>query len=213
MSSCGNKLIFFLGDSIAAGQGVPILDSWPLRAAVALQPHGVHALVSAVNGETTRGALERFDRHFLSLSQAPEYLYVQYGINDGNYWQTSRGFPRVSIDSFTQNLMEIVDRAVGVGVQLVLIGTNHPVDKDLPSAANSKGRLISNLQESVARYNHAIRVVAESSESCQLIDFESVFSDGSHLMDDGVHLSPVGHRRQADFFVSSLSGIGLCNDL
>lgn len=207
MESHPRRALFFFGDSIANGQGVPALSSWPVMSALSLEPGGLDVFISAVNGETSRGGLERFDRHFNALPRTPDYLFVQYGINDANYWESSLGFPRVSLTSFCANISEFIDRALGAGVQKVLIGTNHPVRKSLPSEAEARG--IHDLWESVAKYNESIRGLGNPSQSRHVIDFETIFTGDSHLMTDGVHLTPAGHRSQSEFFVQSLRALGL----
>jgi hypothetical protein len=56
-------------------------------------------------------------------------LYIQFGLNDCNGWETDRGRPRVSRDAFAANLGEMVDRGRIFGAQQVILGTNHPTTR------------------------------------------------------------------------------------
>lgn len=205
---CNSSLsVLFFGDSIATGQGVPALSSWPLLVGRVLQDKGGKAFVSAVNGETTRDALYRLEQNVLSIGEKLDVLYLQYGINDANFWQSSDGFPRVSPDAFRANLSEIVERVIGRGFQRVIIGTNHPVSKPLPEEAKVRFGF-SDLRESVSRYNDLVREVAPHWSGCELFDPESSFRDESHLLSDGVHLSKKGHATYSRLFLSQLLNSG-----
>lgn len=197
------KTIVFLGDSIAAGQGVSILESWPVVVGLSLQSAEVKVLVSAVNGETSRDVLYRLEKNVLSGSQPPDVLFVQYGINDANFWESSRGFPRVSLGAFVANLEEIIQRSSALGIRNIVLATNHPVRKALPDEAYKMAG-VSDLGESVMIYNSAIRELVSRTRTSQLFDAEELFTGASHLLQDGVHLNVEGHRTYASAFIKSI---------
>lgn len=146
----------------------------------------------SINGNTTRMALERMPYDIQSNS--PEYLLVQFGMNDANYWLSDKGVPRVSIDSFESNLKEILSRANAIGVKKIFINTNH-----ISTLTNIMKNTNISYQESVREYNKIIRKVAKAS-SVVLIDIEKAFSTLSgdelkkYILKDGVHLSKHGHK-------------------
>lgn len=200
------RLLFF-GDSIATGQGVPILRSWPLLVGQALQNDGDRVFVSAVNGETTRDALYRLEKNVLPMCAELNTFYLQYGINDANFWQSSAGFPRVSPDAFQANLSEIIERVLATGLSRIIIGTNHPVNKAIPEEAKLRYGY-SDLGESVAEYNDLIKKVSAKWDIVELFDLAGHFQDHTHLLSDGVHLSEKGHRTYSKFFLSRLISRG-----
>ncbi len=195
------KLILF-GDSICFGQGISLHKGWGPRLSARLSEiaaaRGREVLVinAAVNGATTRQALERMPYEI--QSHRPEMLLVQFGMNDCNHWETDGGHPRVSPAAFKANLHEIIARASVFGARRVFLNANHPTtrdDKPLPHAAIT-------YEQSNQRYNQLIReVAAETVPRTVLSDMQQAFDAvcpdrqhrGSLLLADGLHLSERGH--------------------
>lgn len=165
-------MIYVFGDSIAAGQHVPVHQTWPVL--LSWRTEGVQ--LAAHSGDTTRIALERMAYDI--QAHRPETLVVQFGLNDANQWDTDGGLPRVSLPAFRENLREIVVRARTFGAKVSLL-TNHPTRK---SATFERNRLA---------YNRAIREVCDE-HGANLIDIEREWIDGRHLF-DAVHLNEAGH--------------------
>lgn len=156
---------------------------------------------AGVNGNTTRLALERL--HYDVLSHRPDAVYVQFGINDANIWQTDFGLPRVTERSFESNLIEIVQKIIAAGTRLVIIATNHPTNRKLEATISDFRYNSSN-----SHYNNlireAFRYLSESQKDSriELVDNEywwqvrgiSASSQlDSYLLSDGIHLSRLGH--------------------
>ncbi|MCW5692484.1 MAG: SGNH/GDSL hydrolase family protein [Pseudolabrys sp.] len=192
----------FFGDSICVGQGVSLYRGWVSRLAEKLETHfnksGAKLLVtnSSVNGRTTRQALEDMPYHV--QSRGVDLIVVQFGLNDCNYWLTDRGNPRVSLPSFKANLLEIITRARTFGAKRVLLNTNHP------TLRGSEKIPYTNItyEQSNQAYNASIRdLAAELGEQITFLDVEKRFHellDGgvpleTLLLDDGLHLSELGH--------------------
>ena len=97
------KLIFF-GDSICTGQYVSIHKGWVNKLSKSLSSENIMILNSSVNGRTSRQALEDMPYHV--QEQRPNYLVIQFGMNDCNYWESDKGVPRVSPKSFEANIIE-----------------------------------------------------------------------------------------------------------
>ena len=201
--SSGMPRIVFFGDSICVGQGVSIHKGWVTRIAARIseigERHGADLVVvnASVNGNTTRQALERMP--YDVQSHGADILIVQFGMNDCNYWQSDRGLPRVSPDSFRANLDEIIDRGFKFGAKHVLVNTNHP------TLLNETIFPLTNLtyEESNQRYNEVIRSVSNSAnEDVSINDIGLEFrikiedEDARHadlLLEDRLHLSANGH--------------------
>ena len=127
------SLVFF-GDSICFGQGVTLSKTWVVMLSQALSQvdnkFDFPPVLSnpSKNGRTTRQAL--LDFQFDVLSHSPDFIYLQYGLNDCNYWQSDNGTPRVSLNAFLAKMEELVDRALCSGVKKILIANNHPTLKN-----------------------------------------------------------------------------------
>lgn len=194
------KFVFF-GDSICFGQRVSPHLIWVSRISQDLERISEGKVVVAnnsVNGNTTRNALERVGPDL--QSENPIVVYIQFGLNDCNFWQTDHGHARVSLEAYKWNLVEIINRARFAGAQKVLLGTNHltqfngPMEKKISSKAPMPYR------EHIRIYNNAVRVVAEMTD-VTLVDIEAEWIEGperkglgeAYLDPDGLHLSPLGH--------------------
>ena len=191
--------IFFFGDSICFGQGVSPHLTWVTRLSRALDERfspraDVLTQNPSVNGNTTRMALERMP--YDVQSHAPDVLYIQFGLNDCNGWETDRGRPRVSRDAFGANLGEMVDRGRIFGAKQVILGTNHPTTRTarLPYVDHS-------YEEANGAYNAVIRQVAQA-KGTLLADAELAFDEAVNagaaryadlVLVDQLHLSRAGH--------------------
>lgn len=173
---------------------------------------------AGVNGNTTRLALERL--HYDVLSQRPDAVYVQFGINDANFWQTDFGLPRVTERSFESNLIEIVEKIVGAGTRLVIIATNHPTNRMLETDIHDVRYNSSN-----GHYNELIRRAfrylsgSQKDSRIELVDNEYWWQErgisassqlDSYLLSDGVHLSRLGHLEYINSTVPAVISALLC---
>ena len=201
-----NSIKFYLfGDSICFGQLVNAYKTWASNLAVDLgkvDEYGVPFVVqnAGVNGDTTRQALQRM--HYDVTSHGPDFMMIQFGMNDCNYWADDQNLPRVSPNSFVANLEEIVERAIAFGVRHCFLNTNHPSLKG--SFSHYSGITY---DDSNARYNQLIRDAHErmtaTGKPVTLIDMEKIWLDQlaqpvatkleNLLLEDGIHLSEEGH--------------------
>jgi lysophospholipase L1-like esterase len=112
----------------------------------------------------------------------PKVVYIQYGLNDCNQWDTENGLNRVMPRTFEENLNELILRTKAAGA-LPIIGTNHFANKN------------EEYDKRNIKYNTIIRKVAlENNVLC--IDHESSWKDINHvdfLLPDGIHLNEKGH--------------------
>ena len=83
------NLIFF-GDSICTGQFVSPHQTWVSMISSSIP--SVTVFNHSINGDITRTALERMPHDVQEIG--PDIIYIQFGMNDCNYWQTDRGLPR-----------------------------------------------------------------------------------------------------------------------
>ena len=204
MNNNSQKLYLF-GDSICFGQLVNAHKTWAVNLSLELNklynfPEHFVIQNAGVNGNTTRQALLRM--HYDVISHHPNFLMIQFGMNDCNYWADDNNLPRVSPKSFKANLEEMVDRGLSAGVKHIFLNTNHP---SLKGQVSHDPRI--SYDQSNSEYNQYVRDAHQDlksdSKPVTLIDMEKIFN--SHivslnstslaelLLADGIHLSEEGH--------------------
>lgn len=193
--------LYIFGDSICFGQFVSPHRVWATRLAAALEsdmaPHGLNVLVQnpSVNGNTSRQGLERAPYDF--QIHKPDLVFIQFGMNDCNYWDTDLGLPRVSPDAFRVNMVEMARRAFQHGARQVFMPTNHPT---LRTTERLVKGTVAPYEESNHRYAGILREAAAEA-GATLIDtraaFEAEIVKGTPLAQlvepDGLHLNKAGH--------------------
>ena len=110
-------LIICFGDSLTAGFGTDLGQSYPDQLQRNLDAGGYHYHVvnAGISGNTTKDGLERIH---LVLARHPEIVVVEFGGNDG-----LRGLP---IEQTQANLSSILDELQKSGTQVVLAGITLP---------------------------------------------------------------------------------------
>ena len=200
--------LYFFGDSICFGQYVSPHETWVTEISQILASkaesfgRGFCVQNPSINGNTTRMALERIGYDL--VAHKPDYVWVQFGMNDCNYWASDCGLPRTTPESFEKNLIEIILRAK-LSAKHVWLGTNHPSvgkDKIFDYAPMS-------YEDNNAAYAHIIRTIPDKLGMpawLSLVDtrrmIERQLQDSSVsmrdlLLEDGIHLSLDGHRLYA----------------
>jgi acyl-CoA thioesterase I len=113
----GAPRIVILGDSLTAGLGLPVEDSYPSLVQQRLdREHMAFEVVNAgVSGDTSAGGLARLD---WALEGDVRVLIVALGGNDG-----LRGLPP---DQLKANLAQIIERASARGIHVILAGMEAP---------------------------------------------------------------------------------------
>jgi acyl-CoA thioesterase I len=109
--------IVCLGDSLTAGLGLPLEQSYPSLLQQRLDDNGLkYEVVNAgVSGDTSAGGLSRLD---WALQGDVRILIVALGGNDG-----LRGLPT---DALKHNLADIIERAQARDVRVILAGMEAP---------------------------------------------------------------------------------------
>ena len=112
--------VLIFGDSLSAGYGIDVDQSWVALLQTRLEETGYeHRVVNAsISGETTEGGAARIDNAIGMF--APELIILELGGNDG-----LRGFPPARIKS---NLETISRRARDSGARVVLLGIRIPTN-------------------------------------------------------------------------------------
>ncbi len=158
------KILIF-GDSLSAGYGIDVDQSWASLLQTRLQQQGYeHQVVNAsISGETTAGGATRIDAALSDFS--PQLLILELGANDG-----LRGFPTARMKD---NLGEIIARAKAGGAAVVLLGIRIP---------SNYGPRYS------AEFEDVFRRVAEEFDTPWIEFFmEGIAFNDDLLLDDRIH--------------------------
>ncbi len=110
--------VIFLGDSLTAGLGLDIDDSFPALVDQRLKAAGYHYSVvnAGVSGDTSAGGLRRLE---WALGEGdPRILVVALGGNDG-----LRGLPAAELE---KNVAAIIEAAQRRGLAVILAGMEAP---------------------------------------------------------------------------------------
>ena len=112
--------ILIFGDSLSAGYGLEVDQSWAslLQARLAQQGYEHRVVNASISGETTEGGATRIDNALQDFS--PALIILELGGNDG-----LRGFPASRMKA---NLEKIVTRAKSTGAAVVLLGIRIPTN-------------------------------------------------------------------------------------
>jgi len=112
--------VLIFGDSLSAGYGIDVDQSWAALLQQRLEEQGYeHRVVNAsISGETTEGGAARIDSAIGTFS--PDLIILELGGNDG-----LRGFPPARIKG---NLETIARRARDSGASVVLLGIRIPTN-------------------------------------------------------------------------------------
>ncbi len=169
--------VLVLGNSIAAGLGVPSDASFPSRLQQKVDSLGwdVRIQNAGVSGETTAGGLRRIG---WLLDEKVDVLVLELGGNDG-----LRGVDPTATE---ENLTGIIDTTIATypDAHVLLAGMRIP-----PNLGS----------EYTEQFRKVYPAVAERYERVTFVPFisEEVMGVDSLVQDDGIHPNVAGHRRVA----------------
>jgi acyl-CoA thioesterase-1 len=167
--------IVVLGDSLAAGLGLPEAESFPAVVERMLRDagHEVEVLNAGVSGDTSAGGLSRID---WVLRSRPDVLVVELGGNDA-----LRGQP---LDNTEANLRAIIGRGRESGARVVLLGMDVPTNYG-PDYAGA----FAEMYETIARDEEIVLVPGFVRE---------LAADPALMQPDGLHPTAEGQRLLAE---------------
>jgi len=164
-NSESRPVILVVGDSLSAGYGVNLEDTWIALLQARLKDKGyVHRVVNAsISGNTSGNGLRRLPRS-LDIHQ-PDILIIELGGNDG-----LRGLP---IDVISENLAQMITLGQESGARIVLAGMLMPP----------------NYGDDYANEFAAVFPALAAEFDITLIPFfmEGVALDPTKMQDDGIH--------------------------
>ncbi len=112
------KRILVYGDSLSAGFGIAVKDSWPALLGQRLTQQGSTYVVTnaSISGETTAGGRARLDAALKQFK--PSVVILALGANDG-----LRGLP---VTAMKDNLQAMARQARKSGARVLLVGMRLP---------------------------------------------------------------------------------------
>ena len=115
--------VLVFGDSLSAGYGIDVDQSWPALLQTRLDAQGYeHRVINAsISGETTEGGVTRISSTLENFS--PDLVILELGGNDG-----LRGFPP---ERMRANLQTIIETVKASGAAVVMLGIRIPTNYGL----------------------------------------------------------------------------------
>ena len=119
-SSAQEPTILIVGDSLSAGYGIDVDQSWATLLQLRLEEQGYeHRVVNAsIGGETTEGGATRINQALETFS--PALVTLELGGNDG-----LRGIPA---NRMQDNLENIIVKSEASGAAVVMLGIRIPTN-------------------------------------------------------------------------------------
>ena len=181
-ASAAEQRILVYGDSLSAGFGIAVNQSWPALLGQRLQAQGSRYTVTnaSISGETTAGGRTRFAA---ALNQfKPTILILALGANDG-----LRGLP---VSAIHDNLSFMVKLAKQQKVRVLLVGMHLPPNYG-PKYTDE--------------FHAAFRTIAKR-EKVPLLPFllEPVALDRNAFQADGLHPTAAAQPKILDHVWSAL---------
>lgn len=153
------------GDSLSAGYGLDIDQSWPALLQSRLESQGYeHRVINAsISGETTEGGVTRIGSTLENFR--PDLVILELGGNDG-----LRGFPP---DRMKTNLQTIIEMTKASGAAVIMLGIRIP--------SNYGPRY-------TGAFENVYRELADQSGVLWIEFFmEGIALDKELMQDDGIH--------------------------
>lgn len=118
VAMAAEKRILVYGDSLSAGFGIAVRDSWPALLEQRLKNQGSAFVVTnaSISGETTAGGRSRFAAALAQFK--PGIVIIALGANDG-----LRGLP---VPAMKENLRAMTRQAKQAGARVLLVGMRLP---------------------------------------------------------------------------------------
>ncbi len=196
------KIINIFGSSIAWGACDNEMGGWANRLQVYLSKDTKNYFETynlGVSGDNSENLLKRFT--FENEVRNPDVIMIGIGINDSQYIN-SKDNPRVPLEKFENNLMELVRQAKKFTEEIIFVGlTKVDETKLMPTPWDSTKYYD---EENVAIYNTKVKEICEKNNLLfvPIIDLLS-----NEDLEDGLHPNSKGHEKMflriKDFLIAN----------
>ena len=194
---------YFFGDSICFGQHQSYAKTWIAQVDNALSAAypDIEFIIQnpSVNGSTTEDARKRLNYHVLSHN--PDFIWIQFGINDANKYLDSNGENRIGIHEFSNNIEYFLKESMKIDKnKRIFLATNHLVGKKYVDES------FGDFNDNIKLYNNSLRNLSQIYTQVQLVDIErEIPSDQLYLLPDGVHLNSLGHKIYSQIAIKTIN--------
>ena len=141
-----------------------------------------------ISGDNTDDLLARFKVE--CIAREPQIIIFAIGINDSQYIKTKDN-PRVSLEKFQNNLVELINQAKKFSDKIVFIGLTKVEDEKLMQIPWSTEEKFYD-SDNVAKYNAVIEKISSEHNLpfLNLLDLLEL-----SVLDDGLHPNSNGHKK------------------
>ncbi len=184
-----SKRICIFGDSIAWGAVDPKNGGWvtQLRRYFETNDYDIGVYNQSVSGDNTDDLLKRFEVE--CKAREPQIIIFAIGINDSQYIM-NRDNPRISIEKFQNNLVELINQANKISKTIIFVGltkVDEPLVMPIPWDTT---KFYDN--DNIAKYNSVIKKVSGDT-TLPFIDLLDLLNKND--FDDGLHPDSNGHKK------------------
>ncbi len=198
-----NKIgITFLGDSIMKYNKNSSQMSWLLNVRKKLKnkfKNKITIYSKQVIGLNSRGLVNLISDYYPKVKNK-QLLVIQIGINDSWHYESMKGLPEVSVNSFKRNLEEIYKKSIISGYENITLINYHKLMNNRIEI--NKRSLNFNLK----KYNEAIKDFCKK-KRLQLIDINKKSLDCKNYclpLPDGIHLNRNGVKFYSNIILNYL---------
>jgi lysophospholipase L1-like esterase len=153
-----------------------------------------------VSGDNSENLLKRFSIE--NEARTPNIIMIGIGLNDSQYIH-SKNNPRVSLEKFESNLLELIKQAKKFTEEIIFVGLTKVDEKKLMPTPWDNTKYYD--EENVALYDAKIKEICEKN-NLPFIPMLDLLSD-EDLSADGLHPNSQGHKkmflRVKDFLITS----------
>lgn len=170
-SFADNKSILILGDSLSAGYGIDVQDSWPALLQTQLKNSGQTYTIhnASISGQTSAEGISQMDQ-LLTLAK-PNIVILELGANDG-----LRG---LSIKAMQKNLQSMIDKSRTAKAKVLLIGIRTPTNY-----GRRYGMMFENSFQNLAKQNELAFIPFMLEPIANVI---TSTNRSEYIQDDGLH--------------------------
>lgn len=208
------KALYLFGDSIGYGCWDLENGGWAAQFKKALdikQKAGDVPLFYFYNlsipGNTSQHLLKRFTQEYEARQRSDDserIVLIAIGANDATYKTDTNQF-KVPVEEYCTNMTSVIKMAKSSANKVFILNTT-PVDDERATSFEGKAKCCKN--EYVDEYNQVLREISET-EEVRVIDVHSAIREGGLAMldEDGLHLTPAGHKRYFERLTPLLEGL------